>query len=366
MHLVSLHLAGFRNLAAGELKPGPGLNIIAGPNGQGKTNLLEAIYILCCGHSFRTARFAPVIAAAENQAYLQGFFQHNGDRQEVAARLTPTGGTFYLNRKKTGRLPLFQPGWAFVFTPEELDTITGAPELRRRWLDRDICRVSRPYYQLLRSYQRALEQKGALLRSLPPPMRRDELLVWNSQLVEHGSRLLEIRLRTLKELSPLFKAQYAAISSGGESVYFNYLCSIKLPEPFNLEKIRENYNCMLEQLQEKELLRRKPLVGPHRDDIAFFLQDRPARHFASRGQCRSLMLAGKLAGVELFYRQTGFYPILLLDDILPELDRQRQQNVLGFLVGYPGQCFLTTSQPTLPPILKAARVFYLEKGVIRV
>ncbi|WP_156802025.1 DNA replication/repair protein RecF [Desulfurispora thermophila] len=367
MRLISLQPAGFRNLTTGEFKPGPGLNIIAGPNGQGKTNLLEAIYLISCGHSFRTSRHAPLISEGEGGCYLHGLFQLQDDVREVAAQISPGGSAFYLNQKKTGRLNIFQPGWAFVFTPEELDIITGSPDLRRRWLDRDICRVSKHYYHLLRSYQRALEQKSALLRRAEQQQRAEQLAVWNGQLVEHGSRVLDVRLRTLKDLSPLFKKQYVAISGGGENVYFNYLCSVKLPEPYNLEKIRENYYYMLAEMQEKEIARKQPLVGPHRDDIAFFLQGRPARHFASRGQCRSLVLAGKIAGVELFRRQVGFYPILLLDDILPELDRQRQQNVLDFLAGYPGQCFLTTSQPALPPGLPAATsVFYMEKGAIRV
>ena len=330
MRVLELRASGFRNLEPLCFAPHEGLNVIGGENAQGKTNLLEAMWLFTGGWSFRGAKDAELVAVGQEQAEL--FLSFESQERRQTAELTIRGGVrrAVLNGvPKRGMAEIVGRFCAVIFSPEHLSLVKGGPAERRAFLDTALCQVKPSYAPLYARYRHTLNQRNALLKDISRhPELLDTLSIWDERLCRYGAALAKEREWYLSRLSPLAQEHYAGISSGRETLELRY-------EPsFTGDMAHALYAARREDLRSGHTS-----VGPHRDDIAIALSGMTARSFASQGQQRSIVLAMKLAEAGVLALSCGEEPVVFLDDVLSELDASRQSYLLQRLSGR--QIFLT-------------------------
>ena len=339
MYVTKIQINSFRNLAGSEITFNRRFNVLYGANGQGKTSILEAIYLLGTMKSFRMAKTHDLIMWDTPAAFVRGWAERDGVSRDIALYLGKEGRRARIDQKPITRIADFFGALnAVVFSPEEIGMARSGPELRRRYLDRAIFSGDLGYLILYHEYHRLLRQRNALLRRGD----REGLEVWTGQLAEAGHRLMAKRMAYLSAIEPLVRHFYGKISGGVEEAglaYDPYLTSSD-------EVAREGKEVLLRLFGShgaEELRRGSTLVGPHRDDVDFILNGRVLRHHGSQGQQRSFVLALKMAEIEYLEHLHGAPPVLLLDDISSELDPQRNGNLMAFLRGKQMQVFITTT-----------------------
>ena len=326
MRLEKLILANFRNIQSADLRPGEELTVITGANGQGKTNLLEAVWLLTGAKSFRGAKDPQLIREGQQFAVMEGaiFRQDRGEdyiRITVGTKESPRPGrTAKLNGADAGRASelagLFT---AVVFEPGDLELVKGSPERRRRFIDAALCQLYPGYLATLRRYSRLIAQKNSLLKFWERTPGAAEMCdAFDADLAVQGEEIRRRRAAFLDGLAPLAKKNYEEISSGSEALSLCYRCGFET-------------GGLAGTLAASRMADRKAgycTAGPHRDDLELELDGRPAKNFASQGQQRSAVLSIKLAQAALAAEVTGEHPVMLLDDVLSELDPARQEYLL--------------------------------------
>lgn len=380
MILETLTLRRYRNLAEAQLTFRPGLNVLWGANAQGKTNLLEAIHYLTTGRSFRTHRdeeCLPFGAEPRSAARIQGQFDRNGTRHAVEVAITRQAKAIRVDDKPLTRLTEL---WGLVpvvlFTPGDLQMVTGGPAARREWLDVALSQSSRPYLDALKRFTRALRQRNALLRQPPPhsPSRAAQIAAYEAPLAEASGILWAARKLFVAELEHKAARRHAELSRNTETLelrYQHFLYSFaaevrKDLDSLDARRVGELYRAELERLRPDDIQRAQTLVGPHRDDLLFLVNGREARNYASQGQARTIALSLRLAEVEQIHRDTGHAPLLLLDDILSELDAGRLHQLLSGLAQANQQTILTaTDLEPLVERLSLAASWKVENGTVR-
>ncbi|MEA4891692.1 MAG: DNA replication/repair protein RecF [Peptococcaceae bacterium] len=358
MQITSLELKDYRNYLNMNAEFCPGINLFYGANGQGKTNLIEAIYYLSIGKAYRPVRDEQLIlwgkeefrisAGIENRrggARLQASYKKN----EKPAKSFFAGG---LRLTKTEELSgLFT---SVLFSPDSISIIKGAPQERRSFLDYDISQISLSYVRDLNKYKRLLAQRNALLKKFPgyrggPAEKNAQLELWDRQLVDCGARLIEKRLSVMEKLNPLTRLTQRRLTAGQENIELHYIFnkSRRLEESDcrKTGKIAEYLWQAREGALEEDLRFGITQWGPHRDDLEILLNGINLKQFGSQGQQRTAVLALKLAELEFFRGESGEYPVLLLDDVLSELDENRQNQLLTFIQEKAIQCFITSTEP---------------------
>ena len=370
MRLLSLEVQNYRNIASASLTPGRELTVICGNNGQGKTNLLEAIWLLTGGKSFRGGKDAELVRRGEPFAVLEASTQRaQKDEQEpddpTRVRLTigtpdspRPGRTASVNGAPPKRAASLAGSFpAVVFDPGHLSLVKGAPEGRRKFLDAALCQLYPGYLTIYRRYVRTLQQKNALLRrsSTAPERPYAEkaalLEVLNNELALQGEAIQQRRRAYLAKLAPLACANYEELSRGAERLTLRYAAQF---EPGGLA-------ARLKARQAEELRAGQSLCGPHREDLELLLDGQPARVFASQGQQRSVVLSLKMAEAAAAAAITGEHPVLLLDDVLSELDDGRKQYLLTRM--REKQTFVTSCDDTA--FLKTdGEVYRMNGGVL--
>ncbi len=372
MRLLSLEVQNYRNIASASLTPGRELTVICGNNGQGKTNLLEAIWLLTGGKSFRGGKDSELVRRGESFAVLEASTlraQQEEQEPDTPNRVRMTIGMPDSARpgryaavngappKRAAALAGSFP--AVVFDPGHLSLVKGAPEGRRKFLDAALCQLYPGYLTIYRRYVRALQQKNALLRhSSTTPERpyaeKTALLeVLNTELAAQGEAIQRRRRAYLEQLAPLACANYAELSHGAERMELRYAAQF---EPGGLA-------ALLRARQNEELRAGQSLCGPHREDLELLLDGQPAKVFASQGQQRSVVLSLKMAEAAAAASITGEHPVLLLDDVLSELDARRQEFVLRRING--GQVFITCCEDARLEGLEEGKVFHIHGGALK-
>ena len=354
MHILTFQTENFRNLARAEMNPCAGVNVIFGENGQGKTSLLEAIWLFTGCRSFRSADAAELVMENQAQAKLQTSFISNEREQhaalEIAKRrvLTLNGFAEETPRRMLGVFP------AVAFTPDTLSLVKGGPGERRRFLDVALSMLTPAYAVRLSKYLKALAQRNALLRQ---PRPSEELLdTWDAALAREAAGLLAARLRYLEELIPRAKDFYEKISAAREALDI-------APHITGIEEPTEAaYLAAFLRARPNDLRRQMTTIGPHRDDLRLSLNGRALRDFGSQGQQRSAALALKLAEAATLGDIAREAPVALLDDVLSELDARRQADLLRYLEGW--QVFLTCCEPSHALHGRAGRVFHVKNGEV--
>lgn len=350
-----------RNLAPLVLQPAPRFNVFHGDNGQGKTNLLESIYVVGALRSFRTQRMADLIGFGREQAYIGARILRGGLERVYELTQRASGRVVRLDGKAVRPISRYFGDFNVVlFAPEDLLVPRGSPADRRRFLDRAVFNRAPRYLGDVQAYEKVVKSRNALLREIGSGKRSlrqagDLLAVFDQKLAEVGARLVGSRVRFLDEIRPRFQAAFESITQTGLAVDVTYAVSTELPDaPADVAA------ALLARVTEQRLrdvARGSTSVGPHRDDLTFRLDGHAAASFASQGQLRALVLAWKTAEMELLAATHGEEPVLLLDDVSSELDATRNEYLFEFLKRRPTQCFITTTHPR-HVLLSSERVDY--------
>jgi len=368
VRLVSLTVTDFRNLASVELAPSPRATVLVGANGQGKTNLLEAVYFLATLKPLRAVRLAELIRFGQPAARVAGDFDGPGGLRRVEVRVEPGGRTALLDGKVLGagaRLEEYFEGLASVcFSPDDLLVVKGGPDGRRRLLDRAAFNRWPAVLAEARDYVRALRARNAALRAGGPQEVEES---FRPPLVAAGARLLARRRALLAELAPRFGAAFREISGpGSPEARLEYRPAAALRLDGEESALAARLAEALASRLERDRERGYTSAGPHADDLAVALDGRGARLFGSQGQQRALVLALKIAEIENLRAALGRPPLLLLDDVSSELDPEKNRYLLAYLAGLSGQSFLTTTDRALvaPAAGRGSAFHEVRNGVV--
>lgn len=346
MILKELTLRDWRNYDSTTIALHPTLNVFLGPNGQGKTNLLESIFYLCYGKNFRGNKDRELVH------WNRQFF-----RLEALFALDETSRTHHLeiyydavrrkgvklNGVRYGRLRALPVRLAAVlFTPDDLGIIKGGPAERRRFIDRELEALFADYEQTRHSYERVLSQRGELLRDIRRRRaEREQLVPWNLQLVELGVRMIRRRLDLLAFLVPQARRVHAFLTGEKGSFNVTYQSSLGQVLHENDAVMKTHFLERLAEVEAEEIARGQSLLGPHRDDLIFYENGIDLRTYGSQGQQRTAILSMKMAAIDAYEQHLGTKPLLLLDDVMSELDFDRQRAVMEIVIKKQIQTFIT-------------------------
>lgn len=339
-----LKLKGFRNYQDEQFNFSPRLNLFFGENGQGKTNIIEAIYYLTVTRSFRTNRDQELTNWNDNYFFIKGTFIKGDFKDEL--QVSYRSGTplnVKINRENQNRFDHLQKYPVVVFSPDDLLLIREGPSIRRRFLNLEGSRLSPVYFSDLRAFQRVLQQRNSLLkegyknrykvsRSIEP---------WNESLASLGTNIIQARVKNIKALEEEAKKFFHQMTEGSESLELEYACDIDCCSDY--KETKSQFLSLLSSKYDQELRRGSSLVGPHLDDLKIMINGHDTRKYSSQGQKRTAALALKMAEVNLFKRKHEKMPIILLDDVFSEFDQYRKQYFLDYLKENTGQCFITTA-----------------------
>lgn len=366
MNVTRLAFKQFRNLKDSEISPCDSINVIYGSNAQGKTNLLEAIWLFTGGHSFRGTKDAelPRLLDGKNadDAALSMSLFTEGREQELALLFKNGRRSSVINgvEKKTGSA-LVGKFCAVIFSPEHLLLVKEGPTRRRAFIDGALCQAKPAYARVLTNYNKALLQRNTLLKDMVRhPELRDTLDIWDERLVLFGTQVITERIAFCKTLSPKAAEIYAGIAKEKEAVSFSYAPFEGAEEPL---AIREAFSEALKNAQNTDIRMGFTSVGPHRDDLFIEINGLSARTYGSQGQQRSVVLALKLAEADILFEKTGERPVILLDDVMSELDMSRRDYLLNHLDGR--QVFITCCDPETVRLMEKGCGFLVENGVIQ-
>jgi DNA replication and repair protein RecF len=357
VHLQRLWLTDFRSYGSAELNFAPGLTALLGANGQGKTNIMEAVGYLATLSSFRGAPTDALIRRGATTAVVRAEGEREGRSLLIEAELTESGrGRVQVNKQRLARTrDLLGALRVSVFSPDDLELVKGGPAGRRAYLDESLV-ARRPAFDVLRSdLDRILRQRNALLKQSGGRLSAEAeatLMVWDTKLVEAGEALADARSALIDDLSPVLAQAYDDVAGRPAHVVAHY------EAPWR----RSGLAAALDAARRDELRRGTSLVGPHRDELVLTIDGLPARTHASQGEQRSLALALRLAAHRVVTESTGTPPILLLDDVFSELDPDRSWALLAHL---PAGQTLLSSATGLPPGAEPEQVYRIEDGSIR-
>jgi|SRR5690625_1038902 len=369
MHIDRLHLTNYRNYAQIDLQFDHKVNVIIGENAQGKTNLMESIYVLALARSYRTPRERELIRFDHDYAKIKGKMIKRNRPIPLEIVISQQGKKAKLNHLEQKRLSDYIGVFNVVmFAPEDLRLVKGSPQVRRRFIDMELGQIQPNYIYHLGQYQKILKQRNYLLKQI----RRQESMdftmldVLTEQLIHHATIILKKRFIFLEQLSSWAKDIHSQISRQLEHLSIQYNPSIDVSEEDNKEKISNIYVHKFNDIQKREIDRGTTLIGPHRDDITFFINNKDVHVYGSQGQQRTTALSIKLAEIKLIQQEIGEYPVLLLDDVLSELDHYRQSHLLNTIQGKVQTFVSTTNVDGINhETLKEAELFHVIKGVVK-
>lgn len=366
MNVTRLAFEQFRNLENGEIFPCDSINVIHGSNAQGKTNLLEAIWLFTGGHSFRGTKDSelPRLVDGKNAdtAALSMSLFTEGREQELELLFKNGRRSSTINgvEKKTGSA-LVGKFCAVIFSPEHLLLVKEGPARRRMFIDGALCQAKPAYARVLANYNKALLQRNALLKDIiRHPELRDTLDIWDERLILFGTQVIMERIAFCKMLAPKAVEIYAGIAKEKEAVTFSYA-------PFDgaeeQAEIGAKFFSALKNAQSTDIRLGFTSAGPHRDDLSIEINGLSARTYGSQGQQRSIVLALKLAEADILFEKTGERPVILLDDVMSELDMSRRDYLLNHLDGR--QVFITCCDPETVRLMEKGRGFLVESGSVK-
>ncbi len=341
MILESLRLLDFRNFRDEEIDVGGRCAVIWGPNGRGKTNILEATFILGSTRSHRTRKESELVRFGSRQFNVTGSFRREDQGRTTLSVLYEMGG------KKQGRVDgkaaerlssMVGRCGVVLVSPEDVEITGGEPERRRNFIDLTLCSIDPVYLRSLQEYNRILRQRAGILRDDRDPERGRLLDPWDRLLARSACVITEIRSAAVMNLAPLAEGAYEKLG-GGERLEIRYKPGVGDTEELSEETIRER----LLAARRNDLRTKRTSVGPHRDDLVLELDGRSIRSFGSRGQHRTAVLALKLAAAGLMKERLGADPILLLDDVFTELDSGRAERLASYVNG-AGQVLATGTE----------------------
>jgi len=370
VYLKQLHLRRFRNYQQQKVDFQAPKNILVGENAQGKSNLLEAVQLLTTLRSHRVSRDRDLVMDGEQMAEIQAMCDRALSSVDLTIKLRcESRRSLLVNGINVPRQADFLGQVnAVLFSSLDLDLVRGSPEYRRSWLDSVLVQLEPIYASLLQQYNQILRQRNALLKSIRQGHQiyeRSLMSLWDEQLVTNGTHILRRRSRLIQRLQPLAAKWHQKISGNLEILEIAYQAKFEFEQNFAVEQIHQAFWAKIEQRQLAESQQGTSLVGPHRDDLSLTINSTAAKEYGSQGQQRTLVLALKLAELELIEAVIGEPPLLLLDDVLAELDLSRQNRLLN-AISERVQTIVTTTHLGAfdPKWLDSAQIFQVEQGKV--
>ena len=322
MIIKSIELTNFRNYESLSLEFDKGTNILYGDNAQGKTNVLEAIYLSSITKSHKGSKDQDIIKFGEIESHLRTFIEKDGDTYKVDMHLRKSGSkVIAVNgqklKKAAGLLGLLS---VVFFSPEDLSIIKNGPSERRRFIDMELCQLDSFYLYNLNNYNKIVNQRNKLLKDIYTNYSlRDTLDIWDSQLISYGSKIIERRIAFINQLNEIIYDIHKKLSGGKEELVIKYEPDVSI----------DDFERLMNLNQERDIKLKQTTTGPHRDDFSFIVNGIDIRKYGSQGQQRTAALSLKLAEIELVKKISKDTPVLLLDDVLSELDSNRQNYLLN-------------------------------------
>ena len=360
MYIETIELKNFRNYEDFSCGFDQNVNLIVGRNAQGKTNLIEGIYLSSIGRSFRTSHDSEMIRFGADRAHIRVKAQKSVIDTKIEITIDRSSKK---QIRKDGSLvhktsSLINNIIIVVFSPEDLKIVKEEPEKRRKFIDRELAQIKPAYYQSLSGYKKTLIQRNSYLKEdiIDPSL----LDLWNEQLIRYGSEIIRLRKEFVDRISVFSGRIHQSITNGGENLNISYVSNIPYRE--DAVEQQEVFREILRETSEKDLKMRTTMRGPHKDDLQFFLGDMNVRHYGSQGQQRTCALSLKLAELDLIREETGEEAILLLDDVMSELDDERRKYLVKTLRN--NQLFITMTDVD-PDILKMygeANILHIDHG----
>lgn len=368
MYIDEILVRNYRNYDQINLTFSNKVNVILGENAQGKTNLMEAIYVLAMAKSHRTSRDKELIYWESEYGKIKGSVHKKNSNVSLELIISNKGKKAKVNSLEQKKLSSYIGTMNVVmFAPEDLNLVKGSPQVRRRFLDMEIGQVMPIYMHDLSLYQKILQQRNHLLKQMQRSSKRDMTMleVLTSQLIETAVKITNKRFYFLNLLQQWAEPIHKGISRSLETLEIKYKPSVDVSEEMDMSTLIEVFNEKFRQIQIKEIERGVTLFGPHRDDLLFYVNGKDVQVYGSQGQQRTTALSLKLAEIELIQAEVGEYPILLLDDVLSELDDFRQSHLLNTIQGKVQTFVTTTSIEGIDhETIKKADIFRVSNGEV--
>lgn len=357
MVIKRLELKDYRNYKSLDLSFDKGTNILYGDNAQGKTNILEAIYIAATTKSHKSSKDREIINFDEEEAHIRTYIEKEGveTRVDLHLRKAKSKGIAIDGQKIKKAAELLGLCNVVFFSPEDLSIIKNGPAERRRFVDMELCQLDSFYLYNLNHYNKIVNQRNKLLKDMyMNPGLKDTLAIWDYQLVSFGSKIIERRKLFTDQLNEIIYDIHKKLSGEKEELYISY-------EP---DVLMESFENKLKINQEKDVKLKQTSVGPHRDDFVFLNKDIDIRKFGSQGQQRTAALSLKLAEIELVKKVTKDTPVLLLDDVLSELDSNRQNYLLNSIGDIQTIITCTGLEEFVNNRFEVNKIFKVTNGVV--
>ncbi|MEN8906060.1 MAG: DNA replication/repair protein RecF [Clostridiales bacterium] len=366
MYIEKLILNNFRNYKNLDISFNKNLNIFVGNNAQGKTNILEAIYLCATGRTHKTSKDGELKNFFSDSYYVNlDFIRQESNQSITISYSNQKGKLLKINSIKIDKLrKLIGNLVVIIFSPEDLNIVKGAPSDRRRFLDMILSQIKPNYFTNLQDYQRVIKNRNALLKSInKSPYLKDTIDVWDEKLVNIGAKIVKERLNFIEKLNIESNILHKKISGEKEIINLNYKSDLIFSVDDNIKSIEKKIYDKLIENQDYEIQRRSSLYGPHRDDLIIEINKINLKIFGSQGQQRTAILSIILSKLEIIKDEIGEYPILLLDDVSSELDRERLEKLLDLVKR--SQTFITTTgYDNLIFEKEKSKIFNVENGKI--
>ena len=373
MYFKEISLTNFRNYENQKVDFHDRVNIILGENAQGKTNLLEALYIMSLGKSFRTVKDSEMIRFGSQMARVKTVSVKDGENLTIEIGLIRNKKSLKIDGIKKNRISdLLENVYIVIFSPDDLKIVKDEPEKRRKFIDRELCQLKPVYYDVLSRYKKALIQRNFLLKE--ERIDFSMLDIWDRELAGYGAKIIAYRMSFIDKLKIISRKIHSDLTEGREELSLSYESDIPVKDNGketevalsvkSQAEIAELFLNILLKNRKNDIKRRTTLRGPHRDDLRIEIGGVDVRNFGSQGQQRTSALSLKLAELILIEEETGEKPVLLLDDVLSELDRTRQRQLITSFGDI--QIFITATELSgeITSHIRDFAVFKVRKGFI--
>lgn len=359
MYIRYLKLLNFRNYQDLKIEFTNGINILTGDNAQGKTNILESIYYCAIGKSHRTNKDKDLINWSKQESFINAYISTNRLDKKIELKIFKEGKKgININGIKVKKInELLGNFYVVMFAPEDLKIVKESPSYRRKFLDMEICKLSNKYYNNLVEYKKILAERNTVLKNWNN--NYDMLDIYDDQLSRVGMDIIKYRISYLNELKKSALKIHSDITNCSEEINFKYITDIK-----GASSTHYDFNKLLKLNRNNDINKKITNIGPHRDDFSIEINGIDTRHYGSQGQQRTAILTIKFASLNVIKNKTGEYPVLLLDDVLSELDINRQKYIISAIENVQTIITCTNIEDIKKYISNNAKVFRVRRGSI--
>ena len=355
MYIKELSLQDFRSYSNLDIVLDNGINIFRGDNAQGKTNILESIYLCATARSHRTHKEKEIIRWNQECAHVKLKVQKKYVEDTIDFHLSQKSKSALINKLPIGRLgELFGALNIVMFSPEDLQLIKNSPKERRRFLDIELCQIDKMYYYALRQYSKVLKQRNLALKDFRNQRDYSMLDIWDMQLEEYAKSVIEKRVAFARELNSIAREIHGDISGKKEELEIIYMPSTEAAD----------FKDKIAKYRERDILYQTTSIGPHRDDLKFLINEMDVKTYGSQGQQRTVVLAMKLAELKIMKKYIGEEPVLLLDDVLSELDEKRQTDLFKYTENTQTLITCTGIEQSVWNTQKIGKLYNVTRGIV--